>query len=129
MDRSNSVSSNASASSRSGPSAPFAYQTRLLERTSSRHGSGASSLSRSNSQSSISLLTNTTGSSVGSATPMKRTSVHRVGNSVDLVRAKWEERSRELLDDTPSSPVKDTSKSNITNLACYVNDLHCIRST
>ena len=125
MDRSNSVSSNASTNSRSGSSAPFAYQTRLLERTSSRSGAGP--LSRSNSQSNINSLTNTTGSSVGSVTPRRWTSVHRVGNSLDLVRGKWEERSREpeamLDDDTPSSsPTKDTSRSNITNLACYGND-------
>jgi Ras GTPase-activating-like protein IQGAP2/3 len=117
MDRSNSVSSNPSTGSRSGSSAPFAYQTRLLERTSSRHGSGGGPLSRSNSQSNINILTNTTGSSVGSVTPTRWSSVHRVGNSLDLVRAKWEERSRELSDDTPSSsPTKDTSKSNVTNL-------------
>ena len=124
MDRSNSVSSNASTGSRSGSSAPFAYQTRLLERTSSRSGAGP--LSRSNSQSNINLLTNTTGSSVGSVTPRRWTSVHRVGNSLDLVRGKWEERSREpeaMLDATPSSsPTKDTSRSNTTNLACYGND-------
>jgi hypothetical protein len=129
MDRSNSY--NASTGSMSGSSAPFAYQTRLLERTSSRSGAGP--LSRSNSQSNINLLTNTTGSSVGSVTPRKWTPVHRVGNSLDLVRGKWEERSREpeaMLDDTPSSsPTKDMSRSKITDLACYGNDLHCIRST
>ena len=131
MDRSNSVSSNASTGSRSGSSAPFAYQTRLLERTSSRSGAGP--LSRSNSQTNINLFTNTTGSSTESVTPRRWTSVHRVGNSLDLVRGKWEERSREpeaMLDNTPSlSPTKDTSRSNINNLACYGNDLYCIRST
>ena len=130
MDRSNSLSSNTSTGSRSGSSAPFAYQTRLLERTSSRHGSGAGPLSRSNSQSNINFSPNTTSSSVGSVTPTRWSSVHRVGNSLDLVRAKWEERSREQLDDTPSSsPIKDSSKSNISNFACYRNGLHCIRST
>ena len=47
MDRSNSVSSKASTDLRS--SSPFAYQTRLLERTSSRSGAGPS-LSRTGSQ-------------------------------------------------------------------------------
>lgn len=108
MDRSNPVSSNASTDSRSG-SAPFAYQTRLLQRTSSRSGAGP--LSPSNSQSNLNLLTNTTGSSAGSVTPRRWTSVHRVGSSLDLVRGKWEERSREaMLDDTSSSPTKNTSR-------------------
>ena len=129
MDRSNPMSSNASTGPKSSSSAPFAYQTRLLERTSSRSGAGP--LSRSNSQSSINLLTNTTGSSAASVTPRRWTPAHRVGNSLDLVRGKWEERSREaMLDDTPSSsPTKDTFRSNIINLPCYKNDLHCTRST
>ena len=131
MDRSNSVSSNASTGSRSSSSAPFAYQTRLLERTSSRSGAGP--LSRSSSQSNINLLTNTTGSSVGPVTPRRWTPAHRVGSSLDLVRGKWEERSREAMldDNTPSSsPTKDTlSKSNTINLPVYVNCSHRTRST
>ncbi|KAF8165362.1 IQ domain-containing protein-containing RasGAP [Crassisporium funariophilum] len=114
MDRTNSVSSNVSNGSKSGSSAPFAYQTRLLERTSSRSGSGT--LSRSNSQSSINLLTNATGSSsTGSVTPRRWTPSHRVANSLDTVRGKFEERSREALLDDPfnlaSSPTKDVSGS------------------
>ncbi|KDR83761.1 hypothetical protein GALMADRAFT_236120 [Galerina marginata CBS 339.88] len=125
MDRSNSVSSTASNGasngSRSGSSAPFAYQTRLLERTSSR--SGGTSLSRSNSQSSIGILTNTTGSSAGSVTPRRWTPSHRVGNSLDLVRGRWEERSRDaLLEDTLNStpsPTKEPSRvrSPVTNVS------------
>jgi Ras GTPase-activating-like protein IQGAP2/3 len=89
MDRSNSISSNASSSSRSGSiSGPFAYQTRLLERTSSR--GGTSSLSRTNSQ--ISNAVN--GSPTGQATTRRWKPSHRVGNSVDAVRGKWEERAR-----------------------------------
>lgn len=130
MDRSNSMSSNSSTGSRPSSSAPFAYQTRLLERTSSTRN-GASSLSRSNSQSSINLLTNTTGSPVGSVTPRRWTPAHRVGSSLDLVRGKWEERSREaMLDDTPSlSPTKDASRSNKINPPFYESDLRCPRST
>lgn len=108
MDRSNSLSSNASSGSRSGSSAPFAYQTRLLERTSSR--SGTNSLSRSNSQSSISLLTNTTGSSVGSVTPRRWTPSHRVGNSLDIVRGRWEERSREALSEDAHHPTTSPTR-------------------
>ena len=120
-----SVSYNASTGSKSGSSEPFSYQTRLLERTSLRSGAGP--LSRSNSQLNINFLTNTTGSSVGSVIPRRWTSVHRVGNSLELVRSKWEEHSREpkaMLDGTPSlSSTKDTtSRSDITNLACYWND-------
>ncbi|KAK0491012.1 ras GTPase-activating protein [Armillaria novae-zelandiae] len=100
MDRPNPVSS---APSRSGSSSgAFAYQTRLLERTSSTR-SGAS-VSRNNSQSGMSILTNPTGSS---ATPNTRRWVpsHRVANSLDAVRGRWEERSRDaaMEDHTGSS--------------------------
>ncbi len=99
MDRSNSLSSDTLSGSRSGSSAPFPYQTRLLERTSSR--SGAQSLSRSNSQSStFSLLTNTTGSSVASVAsvaPRRWTSTHRVTSSLDAMRGRREDRIREAL--------------------------------
>ncbi|KAF9009085.1 hypothetical protein BDQ17DRAFT_1398182 [Cyathus striatus] len=86
MDRSNQPSS----STTKAASAPFAYQTRLLERTSSRSGS----LSRNNSQSSINILTNTSGTSTPTST-RRWTPSHRVSNSLDAVRGKWEERSRE----------------------------------
>jgi Ras GTPase-activating-like protein IQGAP2/3 len=93
MDPSSSRPSNASLSSKAGSSSgPFAYQTRLLERTSSR-GSGGS-LSRSSSQSGKGILTNTTGSSSSSASPRKWAPSHRVGNSLDAVRGKWEERAQ-----------------------------------
>lgn len=115
MDHSNSVSSNVpspSNGSRPSSSAPFAYQTRLLERTASR--GGGSSLSRSNSQSSINILTNTTGSSLGSVAPRRWAPSHRVGNSLDIVRGKWEERSRDAsLEDSPNpntSPSKESSR-------------------
>ncbi|KAF8974759.1 hypothetical protein BDZ97DRAFT_1911911 [Flammula alnicola] len=108
MDRPNSIPSTPSNGQRSGSSAPFAYQTRLLERTSSR--SSANSLSRSNSQSGISILTNTTGSSVASVAHRRWTPSHRPANSLDAVRGRWEERSREaLLEDhnLSSSPSKE----------------------
>jgi len=109
MDRSNTLSDTLSGS-RSGSSAPFPYQTRLLERTSSR--SGAQSLSRSNSQSStFSLLTNTTGSSVASVAsvaPRRWTSTHRVTSSLDAMRGRREDRIREALPEEQlcSSPEK-----------------------
>lgn len=109
MDRSNSTSSNASTSSKG----PFAYQTRLLERTSSR---SASSLSRSNSQSSINNLINSTGSTVAPATTRRWVPSHRVGSSLDVVRGKFEDLARESGggDDSlisPASPVKDTYRN------------------
>ncbi|KAF9534346.1 IQ domain-containing protein-containing RasGAP [Crepidotus variabilis] len=116
MDRSNSTSSNGSNGPRAGASAPFAYQTRLLERTSSR--SGPHSLSRANSQSStLSLLTNTTGSSAGSLASRKWTGSHRVTNSLDVMRGKWEDRTRETLAEEPrsSSPTKDISRNRSEN--------------
>jgi len=111
MDLSESLSSDASNGPRSA--APFPYQTRLLERASSR--SGPPSLSRSDSQSSsFSLLTNTTGSSALSTAPRRWTSTHRVANSVDVVRGKWEERTRESLYENESSssiPGKSSASS------------------
>jgi Ras GTPase-activating-like protein IQGAP2/3 len=92
MDPSSSMPSNTSLNSKAGSSSgPFAYQTRLLERTSSRSGS----LSRSNSQSGIGILANTTGTSSSSASPRKWTPSHRVANSLDAVRGRWEERVKE----------------------------------
>ncbi|KAH9482628.1 Ras GTPase-activating-like protein rng2 [Psilocybe cubensis] len=126
MDRSNSLSSsssNAHNGSRPASSGPFAYQTRLLERTSSRGGS--SSLSRSSSQSSISILTNSTGSSVGSVVPRRWTPSHRVGNSLDAVRGKWEERSREsYIEDVlnaSSTPTKEPLRSRSHSVANNTN--------
>lgn len=99
MDRSNSLPSDTlNGGSRSGSSAPFPYQTRLLERTSSRSGHA---LSRSNSQSStLSLLTNTTGSSVASiasVAPRRWTSTHRVTSSLDTIRLRREDHIQDAL--------------------------------
>jgi Ras GTPase-activating-like protein IQGAP2/3 len=109
MDRSNSTSSTSSTGSvkRASSAGPFAYQTRLLERTSSR-GSGAS-LSRNNSQSSGNILTNITGSSTPASTRRWAPS-HRVGNSLDAVRGKWEERARAdtLLENQMSTPTRES---------------------
>jgi Protein involved in regulation of cellular morphogenesis/cytokinesis len=104
MDRSNSTSSTSSKSATSA-SGPFAYQTRLLERTSSRGGGG--SLSRSNSQSSMGILSNPNGSPATPTSTRRWTPSHRVGSSLDAVRGKWEERAREVSDEniiSPSSP-------------------------
>jgi Ras GTPase-activating-like protein IQGAP2/3 len=104
-------SSNASPVPKSGSSSgPFAYQTRLLERTTSR-GSG-SSLQRNNSQSGIGILTNTTGVPGPSASPRKWVPSHRVANSLDAVRGRWEERAKEAAgeDNVEVSP-KEGSRS------------------
>ncbi|KAH7914372.1 ras GTPase-activating protein [Hygrophoropsis aurantiaca] len=113
MERSNSVSSlasNGSAQSRDSNS-PFAYQTRLLERTSSR--SGISSLSRNSSLATRGKLTSPVPTGVASSTPTvgrRWAPSHRVANSLDTVRGKWEERARaeSILDGRRSvSPTKD----------------------
>ncbi|KAK0242763.1 ras GTPase-activating protein [Armillaria nabsnona] len=113
MDRTNPASN---APSRSGSSSgAFAYQTRLLERTSSTR-SGAS-VSRNNSQSGMSILTNPTGSS---AAPNTRRWVpsHRVANSLDAVRGRWEERSRDAaMEDhtgSSSSPTRSVQNSQLS---------------
>ncbi|KAF8076365.1 ras GTPase-activating protein [Lyophyllum atratum] len=122
MDRSNSTSSNASTGSKSGPaSGPFAYQTRLLERTSSR--GGGSSLSRSNSQSGLGILTTPTGTGTPTAT-RRWTSSHRITNSLDATRG---ERAREAAGDenlTPlSSPTKDFNRIGTPTVATLHRDL------
>ncbi|KZT72473.1 ras GTPase-activating protein [Daedalea quercina L-15889] len=102
MERSDSVSSTGSKPG-SNAVGPFAYQTRLLERTSSRSGSGT--LSRAGTVSRNGILASPTG---GGSTPnvtRRWTPTHRVGNSLDTVRGKWEERSRaeSQLERMPSS--------------------------
>ncbi|KAG6810418.1 hypothetical protein H0H92_011957 [Tricholoma furcatifolium] len=109
MDRSNSTSSNASTSSKVNSSGSFAYQARLLERTSSK--GGGSSLSRSNSQSGIGILANPTGSSTPVVT---RRWTHRSATSLDATRGLWEERAKEAIGDentTPQSPTRDMETS------------------
>ncbi|KAF8639888.1 hypothetical protein AX17_001140 [Amanita inopinata Kibby_2008] len=93
-------STSSNSSPKSSQPGPFAYQTRLLERTMSR----GSTLSRSNSQSSIGmeLLSNPTGSQ---STPARRwVPSHRIASSLDVVRGKWEERVKdeEMHDGLPS---------------------------
>ncbi|KAJ4478052.1 ras GTPase-activating protein [Lentinula aciculospora] len=112
MQRSGSSSDSSNPSS-SRPGGPFAYQTRLLERTSS---SSNGSLSRTNSQSGNNILTNNTGSSVSSAT-RRWTPGHRVANSLDAVRGKWEERAREnTIDESPSIPHTPTRLTSFAKL-------------
>ncbi|KAJ7276452.1 hypothetical protein B0H12DRAFT_1085502 [Mycena haematopus] len=85
----------------SNPPPTFGYQTRLLERTSSRSGGGL--LSRSNSQSgAASILSQPTGSSTVST--RRWTPSHKVTHSLDT--SKWEERIREANAEEPrvSSP-------------------------
>ncbi|RDB22579.1 Ras GTPase-activating-like protein rng2 [Hypsizygus marmoreus] len=113
MERSDSISSNGSVSSRSGAAlGPFAYQTRLLERTSSR--GGGTSLSRTNSQSGMSILTNPTGSGTPPST-RRWTPSHRVTNSFDATLGRREERARDVSGDENavsfSSPTRESFRS------------------
>ncbi|KAJ7047378.1 ras GTPase-activating protein [Mycena alexandri] len=105
----------------------FGYQTRLLERTSSRSGGGGL-LSRTNSQSTggMSILTQPTGSSTTPAT-RRWTPSHRVTNSLDTVRGKWEDRVRDANNEEArvssppgvrvSSPTSFTGSSTSSGLA------------
>ncbi|KAL4081851.1 hypothetical protein V8B97DRAFT_1925744 [Scleroderma yunnanense] len=90
MERSNSISSVDGSTGYRDPSSPFAYQTRLLERTSPRSGFGV--LARNNSVN----LRPSPDSTASPATPAtkKWAPSHRSGSSVDAVRDKWEERAR-----------------------------------
>ena len=92
MDRANSVPSNSQRPA-SNPGT-FAYQTRLLERTSSQR-STTSTLTRSSSSSSRAFQSPTsTGSSGTHATTRRWTPSHRSGTSLDLVRGRLEERAK-----------------------------------
>ncbi|CAK5275652.1 unnamed protein product [Mycena citricolor] len=94
--------------------AAFGYQTRLLERTTSRSGGGAGLL-RSNSQSSnMSLLSQPSGSAAP-AHPRRWAPAHRVTNSLDTIRGKWEDRAREANQDLrSSSPIRVGSPVQLT---------------
>lgn len=92
MDRANSVPSTSQRPA-SNPGT-FAYQTRLLERTSSQR-STASTLSRSSSSSSRAFQSPTSTGSSGTHTTTRRwTPSHRPGTSLDLVRGRFEERAK-----------------------------------
>lgn len=95
MDRNNSFSSGQRPSSVSSSGA-FSYQTRLLERTSSRNGG---SLSRVNSETPKSILSSPT---TTGAPPRRWPTSHRAGQSLDIVRSKWEDRvkAENTLDDS-----------------------------
>lgn len=100
MERAQSFSGGQRPGSSAGAGAPFAYQQRLLERTSSTR---SGTLSRSGSQSSNNiLLSNPTG------TPNRRwTPGHRTGTSLDVMRSKWEERTRAESSGEEGSPVHE----------------------
>ncbi|KAG7096970.1 hypothetical protein E1B28_004367 [Marasmius oreades] len=107
MERSNSTSSRPNSTS-----SPYSsYHTRFLERTSS-NASSSGTLSRNNSLSgAMNILTsNPTGSNPSSR---RWTPSHRISNSVDAVRGKWEERSREE-NLTGSSTASSSSSSTTT---------------
>ena len=122
MDRANTAPSN---NQRQVPNpATFAYQTRLLERTSSQR-SAASTLSRSNSASSRAFQSPTSTGSSGTHTATRRwTPSHRAGVSLDLVRGRLEERTKteailegkydssDATDDTTYSPTKRSLHNN-----------------
>ncbi|KAF8195779.1 hypothetical protein K438DRAFT_1968278 [Mycena galopus ATCC 62051] len=75
----------------SNPPPAFGYQTRLLERTSSRSGGGLLSRTNSQSGSAASILSQPTGSSTVST--RRWAPSHKVTHSLDTSR--WEERIRE----------------------------------
>lgn len=99
MERSNSTMSNVSIGG-SGSAGPFAYQTRLLERTSSRASAG--SLSRSNSLSGSGILNTNTGTP---SVTRRWAPSHRIGSSVDATRGKWEDRIKEASADNSGNSI------------------------
>jgi len=113
MDRVNSVPSN-SQRPVSNPGT-FAYQTRLLERTTSQR-STTSTLSRSSSASSRAFQSPASTGSSGTHTATRRwTPSHRSGTSLDLMRGKFEERAKtEVIPEgkyNPSDATGDTAHS------------------
>ncbi|KAF7352695.1 Ras GTPase-activating-like protein rng2 [Mycena venus] len=113
----------------SNPPPAFGYQTRLLERTSSRSGGGL--LSRSNSQTGVgNILSQPTGSSTVST--RRWTPSHKVTHSLDT--SKWEERIREAnaeesrVSSPPgirvSSPTSFTGSSTSSGLASPSGSIH-----
>ncbi|KAF4574634.1 hypothetical protein EYR36_005982 [Pleurotus pulmonarius] len=112
---------------RSDSTGPFAYQTRLLERTSSRAGS----ISRNNSTPHKDLLSNLTGSSNGTPTNTRRwTPTHRVGHSLDAIR-KWEERAKTETTDEALHIPRSTSptKMGSDHRSAYTPDTNRARSS
>ncbi|KZV69162.1 hypothetical protein PENSPDRAFT_753609 [Peniophora sp. CONT] len=90
--------------SSSKPTGSFAYQQRLLERTSSGRGG---TLGRSGSIASI-------GSTSSGPATRRWAPAHRVGGSLDMVRGKWDERVKSSEGESaspPSSPVPVSSPS------------------
>ncbi|KAH8113457.1 hypothetical protein DFH11DRAFT_1602139 [Phellopilus nigrolimitatus] len=103
MDRSNSVSSTSSSTSRHDTE-PFAYQTRILARTSST--------SRQNSALPKAGVLKATSSHTGSR---RWAPSHRAGTSIDSVRGKWEERARtEAALNNQSSPSRSSFSTDDT---------------
>ncbi|KAH7887756.1 ras GTPase-activating protein [Phlebopus sp. FC_14] len=128
MERSNSISSLASnASTRSRDStSPFAYQTRLLERTGTSSRTGLGSLSRNTS---LSTRVPTSASDTADTVSNRRwTPSHRAGSSLEVVRGKWEERARAeaaVEGHRSTSPTKDVlsrsdSVSTVSSLTSQV---------
>ena len=122
MDRANSVPSNGQRPVSN--TATFAYQTRLLERTSSQR-STTSTLSRSSSASSRAFQSPTSTGSSGTHTATRRwTPSHRAGTSLDLVRGRMDERAKaeailegrynpsDATDDTVYTPTKKSVYDN-----------------
>ncbi|KAL5488188.1 IQG1 [Sanghuangporus weigelae] len=106
INRADSVSSTTSSTSRHG-SEPFAYQTRILERTSS------------GSRSNFGLPKDGVLSSSNSGSRRWKPS-HRVGSSVESVRGKWEERARaEAALSSPSPSRSSFSTDDLQSTAPY----------
>lgn len=98
------------------PGAPFAYQTRLLERTSSSGGSSRSPRNNSQPGPGVGILATPTGSSNTSLGSRRRAAPsHRPSSSLDVLRGKWEERVREVeTEEHPPgnyNPIHNTVKS------------------
>ena len=130
MDRANSAPSNGQRPALNP--ATFAYQTRLLERTSSQR-STTSTLSRSSSASSRAFQSPASTGSSGTHTATRRwTPSHRSGTSLDLVRGRLEERAKtETIPEDrrdPSDATDDTVYTP-TKKPVYGNGLEPSRST
>ena len=112
MDRTHSFSGGQKASSASGE--PFGYQQRLLARTSSRAGG---TLTRSGSQTANTILNNPTGA-------RRWTPGHRVGQSLDVVKGKLEERTRSesVPEQTGSSTDTKLESSSLTDSPTSTSD-------
>ena len=130
MDRANSAPSNGQ---RPLPNpGTFAYQDRLLQRTSSQRSS-TSTLSRSSSSSSKAFQSPTSTGSSGTHTTTRRwTPSHRSGASLDLLRGRLEERAKaDTIPEGKDSPydMKDDAGYSPTKRLFHDDGLETLRPT